>query len=63
VHGHTGNFPGYTNFAAASPGGTRSVSVSVNSQLNVGGTAGDPLVFNRLRHIFGLASCAAIVPR
>jgi D-alanyl-D-alanine carboxypeptidase len=61
VHGHTGNFPGYTNFAAATPGGTRSVTVSVNSQLDV--AAGDPAVFRRLRHIFGLASCAAIVRR
>lgn len=61
VHGHTGNFPGYTQFAAVSPGGTRSVTVSVNSQLDL--AAGDPAVFARLRHIFGLASCAAIVRR
>lgn len=61
VHGHTGNFPGYTNFAAVTPGGTRSVTVSVNSQLDL--KAGDPAVFRRLRHIFGLASCAAIVRR
>ena len=63
VLGHTGNFPGYTNFAAVSPGGTRSVTVSVNSQLNANGAAGDPAVFSRLQHIFGLASCAAVVPR
>jgi D-alanyl-D-alanine carboxypeptidase len=61
LHGHTGNFPGYTNFAAVTPGGTRSVTVSVNSQLDL--KAGDPAVFRRLRHIFGLASCTAIVRR
>jgi len=61
VHGHTGNFPGYTNFAAVTPGGTRSVTVSVNSQLSL--EEGDPAVFRRLRQIYGLASCAALVRR
>ena len=61
VHGHTGNFPGYTNFAAVTPGGTRSVTVSINTQSDV--ASGDPAVFRRLRRVFGLASCAAIVPR
>ena len=33
VWGHTGSFPGYTQFMAASPDGSRSVVVSVNEQL------------------------------
>ena len=61
VHGHTGNFPGYTQFAAVSPGGTRSVTVSINRQSDV--ASGDPAVFRRLRQIYGLASCAALVRR
>ncbi len=61
VHGHTGNFPGYTQFAAVSPGGTRSVTVSINRQADV--ASGDPAVFKRLRHIYGLASCAALARR
>ena len=61
VHGHTGNFPGYTQFAAVSPGGTRSVTVSINRQSDV--SSGDQAVFKRLRHIYGLASCAALARR
>ncbi len=61
VHGHTGNFPGYTQFAAVSPGGTRSVTVSINRQADV--ASGDPAVFSRLRKIYGLASCAALARR
>ncbi len=33
VYGHTGNFPGYTQFFAATLGGRRSVTVSVSEQL------------------------------
>ena len=58
VYGHTGNLPGYTQFAAASRGGTRSVAVSVNIQTNP--KAGDPAVFAQLRKVYGLASCAAL---
>ena len=37
VFGHTGNFPGYTQFAAGTPdGGERSVTVSVNGQITAG---------------------------
>lgn len=32
--GHTGNFPGYTQFMAATPDGRTSVTVSVNTQLS-----------------------------
>jgi D-alanyl-D-alanine carboxypeptidase len=34
VWGHTGNYPGYTQFLAASPNGKRSVTVAVNEQLS-----------------------------
>ena len=38
---HTGNYPGYTQFPAASPNGRRWVTVSVNEQLSpVQGTPG-----------------------
>jgi D-alanyl-D-alanine carboxypeptidase len=33
VYGHTGNTLGYTQFAAATPDGARSVVVSVNAQI------------------------------
>ena len=47
VWGHTGNTPGYTQFAAVSPDGERSVTVSVNAQLTP--TTGIPAVFRALR--------------
>ncbi len=57
VYGHTGNFPGYTLFAAATAGGTRSVVVIVNEQLN-----DNPVtpVFAQLRAADGAAVCAAL---
>jgi D-alanyl-D-alanine carboxypeptidase len=59
VYGHTGNFPGYTAFAAADRTGTRSVVVVANTQLNdkAGGTA-----FTELRRVFTLGVCAALHP-
>ncbi|MFC9293712.1 serine hydrolase domain-containing protein [Streptomyces sp. NPDC057011] len=32
LHGHTGNFPGYTQLAATTPDGTRSLTFSINTQ-------------------------------
>jgi D-alanyl-D-alanine carboxypeptidase len=61
VWGHTGNTPGYTQFAAASPDGERSVTVSVNAQLTP--TTGIPAVFRALRRAEGLAVCAALAGR
>lgn len=58
AYGHTGNFPGYTQFAGVSRGGTRSTAVSVNVQSSP--DAGDPAVFRRLRRVYGLAACAAL---
>ena len=61
VWGHTGNTPGYTQFAAASPNGSRSVTVSVNTQLTP--TNGEPGVFEALRRAEGRAVCAALADR
>jgi D-alanyl-D-alanine carboxypeptidase len=58
VWGHTGNTPGYTQFMAASPNGSRSVTVSINSQLAP--PVGDPDAFKALRRAEGLAVCAAL---
>ncbi len=57
VYGHTGNFPGYTIFAAASSNGSRSVVVIVNEQLN--DNPATP-VFTQLRAVDGLGVCAAM---
>ncbi len=58
VWGHTGNYPGYTQFLAASPNGKRSVTVSVNEQLNL--EEGAPGVFDALRRAEVKAVCAAL---
>ena len=57
VYGHTGNFPGYTLFAAATGDGRRSMEVIINEQVN-----DHPVTpaFTLLRHIDGLAVCAAM---
>jgi D-alanyl-D-alanine carboxypeptidase len=58
VWGHTGNTAGYTQFAAASADGKRSVTVSINAQHTP--TIGSPVVFKALRRAEGLAVCAAL---
>jgi D-alanyl-D-alanine carboxypeptidase len=58
VLGHTGNTFGYTQFAAASADGRRSVTVSINAQYTP--TSGSPAVFRALRRAEGLAVCAAL---
>ena len=58
VYGHTGNFPGYTQFAAASSDGRRSATVSVNGQLNEVDPGGPR--FLALRRAFARAACAAL---
>jgi D-alanyl-D-alanine carboxypeptidase len=59
VYGHTGSFPGYTQFAAASRDGSRSATVSANLQLT---PDLDPVVFDQLHRTFELAVCAALAP-
>ena len=61
VWGHTGNYPGYTQFMAASPNGNRSVTVSVNEQLSP--VQGAPGVFEALRRAETRAVCAALADR
>ena len=58
VYGHTGNFPGYTQFAAASSNGRRSATVSANTQLSP--DAGNPAAFRALRRACARAACAAL---
>ena len=58
VWGHTGNTFGYTQFAAASADGRRSVTVSINAQHTP--TTGSLVVFEALRRAEELAVCAAL---
>jgi D-alanyl-D-alanine carboxypeptidase len=58
VFGHSGNFPGYTQWIASSPDGSRSAVVTANLQLSVG--TGPPGVFTPLRKLFKRAACAAL---
>jgi D-alanyl-D-alanine carboxypeptidase len=58
VWGHTGNSSGYTQFAAASADGRRSVTVSINAQHTP--TTGSQVVFEALRGAEELAVCAAL---
>src|SRR5215203_448313 len=59
VYGHTGNFPGYTQFLAATLDGTRSVTFSISEQLNEEMTGRLLKVFSALRRAEGTAVCAA----
>jgi D-alanyl-D-alanine carboxypeptidase len=58
VYGHTGNFVGYTQFAAASSDGRRSATVSANTRV-VQGPSSNP-AFRALRRAFARAACAAL---
>ena len=57
VYGHTGNTPGYTQFAAATRDGSRSVTVSLNTQITPKTNAA---MFRSVRRLFESATCAAI---
>jgi D-alanyl-D-alanine carboxypeptidase len=59
VYGHTGNFPGYTQFGAAIRGGADSVTVTATEQLSL---TAHPRVLAALRHSELLAVCAALAP-
>lgn len=61
VFGHTGSFPGYTQFTATTRSGRRSVTVSANEQLDV--TIGPPDAFHALQQVFVRATCAALAGR
>jgi D-alanyl-D-alanine carboxypeptidase len=57
VWGHTGNYPGYTQLFAATPGGRRSLTVSASEQLS---PTEAPHVFRRLRAAEVTAVCALL---
>ena len=61
VYGHTGNFPGYTQFAASSSDGRRFATVSANTQLNQ--EQPNQVPFRALRRAFARAVCAALARR
>jgi D-alanyl-D-alanine carboxypeptidase len=58
VYGHTGNFPGYTIFAAATANGSRSVVVAINTQLNDKKPVS--AAYTALRNVETTAVCAAL---
>lgn len=60
VYGHTGNTVGYTQFAVASPDGTRSATVSMNLGRNENSTGQDLAVLHALQRAEAKAICAAM---
>jgi D-alanyl-D-alanine carboxypeptidase len=54
VYGHTGNFPGYVQWAAATADGTRSVTTSLNIPTPTGA------LLRQLRNVQGKAVCALL---
>uniref|UniRef100_UPI0034DFC6C7 serine hydrolase domain-containing protein n=1 Tax=Streptomyces flavofungini TaxID=68200 RepID=UPI0034DFC6C7 len=57
VLGHTGNFPGYTQLIAATPDGSRSLAVSLTTQIN---RATKPDLLKRLRTVEENLVCALL---
>ena len=60
VYGHTGNTVGYTQFIAASPDGSRSVTVSINLQRTDTSEDQDKLVFQALQRAELAGVCMAM---
>ncbi|MCF3180542.1 beta-lactamase family protein [Streptomyces polychromogenes] len=60
LHGHTGNFPGYTQLAATTPDGTRSLTFSVNTQTS---KSNKPALLARLRTVEEDFACALLKDR
>ena len=61
VYGHTGNFPGYTQFMGATLGGTRSATFAINMQLDSAKLSRTQRpVFAALRKAEETAVCAAL---
>ena len=54
VYGHTGNFPGYVQWAAATASGSRSVTTSLNIPAPTG------TLLTRLRNVQARAVCALL---
>lgn len=57
LHGHTGNFPGYTQLAATTPDGTRSLTFSINTQTS---KSNKPALLARLRTVQEDFACALL---
>lgn len=57
LHGHTGNFPGYTQLAATTPDGTRSLTFSINTQTS---ESNKPALLARLRRVQEDFACALL---
>ena len=60
VYGHTGNTPGYTQFAAASPDGHRSVTVAMSLQRTQTSQDAGAGVYAALQRVWLKAVCAAL---
>ena len=60
VYGHTGSFPGYRLFAAASADGRRSVVFTVNAQIVPREGTPEPAVSRQIRGAQELAVCRAL---
>ena len=60
VYGHTGNTPGYTEFAAATLDGRRSVTVTISEQLSESSTWERARAFEQFRRVEEDAVCAAL---
>ena len=60
VYGHTGNIPGYTQFAVASPDGTRSATVSMTLARNQGSQGQDLEVLHALQQAEAAAICVIL---
>ena len=57
VYGHTGNYPGYVTFIAATEDGANSAVVIANTQINVG-SPND--LYPKLQAVFDAAACSAL---
>ncbi|MEU3370667.1 serine hydrolase domain-containing protein [Streptomyces sp. NPDC006711] len=60
LYGHTGNFPGYTQLAATTPDGTRSLTFSINTQTS---KSNKPALLARLRTVEEDFACALLNDR
>lgn len=60
MFGHTGNTVGYTQFAAATPDGDRSATVSITLQRTQDAQEQDALVFQALQRVELAAMCLAL---
>jgi D-alanyl-D-alanine carboxypeptidase len=59
VYGHTGNIFGYTQFAVSTRDGSRSATITINSQVTQKSKGQQALVFAGLRRVVQAAVCTA----